>query len=98
MFSMRNLTRHVARCPGYEFEDVVRECEHVDVLAPAPRAAGSRLSRRLRSLLHRGAADPDVPLRVAREYDLFFAFCAHVGDLQYLKRIEGLHERCRRRV
>ncbi|MEP7308578.1 MAG: glycosyltransferase [Acidobacteriota bacterium] len=99
LFSMRNLTRHVSRCPGYEFEDVISGCESVDVIAPRrPEDSASRIGRSLTTILRRQAPRVDGPIRIGREYDLFFAFCANPRDLRYLALVEGLHDRCRRTV
>jgi hypothetical protein len=99
LFSLRNVTRHVARCPAYEFEDLIRACEHADLLAPGLFAARSRLRRGLQFVKRqRGIPDWDARPRIDRDYDLFVAVCANAGDLRYLKTIDGLHDRCRRTV
>jgi hypothetical protein len=100
MFSMRNLTRHVSRCGGYEFEDVVCDCDEVDMLAPvAPQPRGKNMITRRIDAIPRERGRPfDRKIRVAREYDLFFAFCLNPHDLRCLTHINGLHDRCRRSV
>jgi len=99
LFSMRNLARHVSRCAGYEFEDVISGCENVDVIAPRPpQGRTSRIGRILTTVLRREAPRVDDPIRIDRDYELFFAFCANPADLRYLTLIKGLHRRCRRTV
>jgi hypothetical protein len=100
LFSMRNLTRHVSRCGGYEFEDVICDCDEVDMLAPVgyrPRGRNG-ITRRIGAMLLQRGRPFDREIRVAREYDLFFAFCLNPHDLRCLKHIKGLHDRCRRSV
>jgi glycosyl transferase family 1 len=99
LFSMRNLTRHVSRCGGYEFEDVICDCDDVDMLAPVVRSRGeNRITRRIGAILWEKGRPFDREIRVAKEYDLFFAFCLNPHDLRCLKHIKGLHDRCRRSV
>jgi hypothetical protein len=100
LFSMRNLTRHVSRGGGYEFEDVICDCDDVDMLAPAayqPRGA-NRITRRLDAMVWQRGRPFEREIGVEKEYDLFFAFCLHPHDLRCLNHIKGLHDRCRRSV
>jgi hypothetical protein len=99
LFSLRKLTRHVSRCGGYEFEDVICDCDEVDMLAPVARPRGrNRITRSVGAILWERARPFDREIRVAKEYDLFFAFCLNPHDLRHLKHIKGLHDRCRRSV
>jgi len=50
------------------------------------------------STLRGNAPRLDGPIRVDREYELFFAFCSNPADLRYLSLVEGLHDRCRHTV
>ena len=99
LFSMRNLTRHVSRGGGYEFEDVICDCDDVDMLAPAayrPRGK-NRITLCCAMLWQRGRRF-DREIRVDKEYDLFFAFCLNPHDSRCLNHIKELHDRCRRLV
>ncbi len=100
LFSMRNLTRHVSRCGGYEFEDVICDCDEVDILAPAAyRPLGTNpITRRIGAMLWQRGRPFDREIRVAKEYDLFFAYCSNPHDVRCLNHIKGLHDRCRRSV
>ena len=99
LFSLRNLRRHVARGPGYEFEDVICRCDSVDVIAPAPPAeAKSLIGRCLDRITAGNTPRIDGRIVVDKEYELFFAFCLNPQDLRYMNRIEGLREKCRRLV
>ena len=43
IYSQRGLSRHVSRCPGYEFEDLVAaELETADILAPTASRSSPR--------------------------------------------------------
>jgi Glycosyl transferases group 1 len=100
LFSMRNLTRHVSRCGGYEFEDVIFDCDDVDMLAPVgyrPRGRNP-ITRRIGAMLLQRGRPFEREIRVAKEYELFFAFCMNPHDLRCLNHIKGLHDRCRRSV
>ena len=97
LFSMRNIRHHVARCQSYEFEDVICSCETADVIAPAP-PRGGRVGRYVKSIFDGNRPRIDGAIRVDHEYELFFAYCSNVQDLRYVNLIEGLHDRCRRRV
>lgn len=99
VFSMRNIRHHVARGPGYEFEDVICRCDSVDVIAPAPPAeAKSRVGRYLDRITAGNTPRIDGRIVVDKEYELFFAFCLDPQDLRYMNLIEGLREKCRRLV
>jgi Glycosyl transferases group 1 len=100
LFSMRNIERHVSRCGGYEFEEVICSCDEADMVAPFPdRPRGnSRIARRISRLLSESGWPIGREMRVSTEYDLFFAFCLSPRDLRYLKRLNGVHHRCRRSV
>ena len=97
LFSMRNITRHVARCAGYEFEDVVAQCDAVDIVAPVEAVEPNRLARYARSLVSDTPRIQGVTA-VDRTYDLFFAFCHSSRDLRYLELLQGCREKCRRAV
>ena len=99
LFSMRNLRDHVARGPGYEFEDVICRCDSVDVIAPAPPAEGnSRIGRYFDRITAGQTPRIDGRIVVEKEYELFFAFCLDPQDLRYMNLIEGLSQKCRRLV
>ena len=99
LFSMRNLRNHVARGPGYEFEDVICRCDSVDVIAPAPPPeATSRIARWLDRTTAGNRPKIDGRIVVDKEYELFFAFCLDPQDLRYMNLVEGLREKCRRLV
>ena len=95
---MRNITHHVSRCGGYEFENVIAECDTADILAPRRPAQRSEgvVRRCIEKIL--GVSDPliDHEIHLDQEYDLFVAFCRSARDLRYVELIRGLHDKCRR--
>lgn len=102
VFSLRNLLPSPARCCNYEFEDLLRELDHVDVIAPTSssalpkglqRAIWGRLGRgvpALRTLQSLGHAPLD------RDYDLLFIHCQNPSDLLNMGPLAPWRERCRR--
>lgn len=97
---MRNVTRHVSRCSGYEFEDVITRCDNVDLVAPSPpkNDKRNRIGRYIESLVAKDKVRIDHDVIVDKEYDLFFAFCLNPLDVRYLRTIRDLHQRCRRSI
>jgi hypothetical protein len=97
LLSMRNLTRHVSRCAGYEFEDVIAECDHADIIAPArtPQRSGGALRRCVGKVMR--LFDPLIKdeIRLSSDYDLFVVFVRSEKDLRYVDRIKGWRDRCR---
>lgn len=103
VFSLRTLLPSPSRCCNYEFEDLLRVLDHVDVVAPArpcgppkglQRAIWGRLGRSvplLRTLQALGQAAP-----VDRDYDLLFIHCQNPSDLLHLGPLAPWRERCRR--
>jgi hypothetical protein len=99
LFSMRNLTHHVSRCPPYEFEDVIAAADRVDLVAPRPPAEpNNRAIRYMQRILRQHKPLIDGEIRVTRDYDLFVAMCRTPRDLRYVRLIKGLHERCQKSV
>jgi hypothetical protein len=96
LISIRGLNPHAAWCSNYEFEDVIRAVDEVDLLElrPAARAAmRERLARRV-AWHGRGTAfaqlNPGVrPVRLARPYDLLVFVCMNVWDLLYLNAVRN---------
>jgi hypothetical protein len=97
MFSHRNFQRHVWRSVSYEFEDVIREVDDVEILTPEPHRAffirekvANQLARHLSLAINPGVGK----IRAKRKYDLFFAACTFVRDLPSVNTIEGWTEQC----
>lgn len=99
MVSQRGLSRVLARCCGYEFEDVITAMDDVDLLVPAHKRT-SRFRMRVRNALSRHTsayrmvssglhAEPTQPT-----YDLFFALVQFPGDLLCLDAVPRWRRRC----
>ena len=90
IYSQRGLSRHVSRCPGYEFEDLIAaELETADILAPtASRASPLLLKARgqvaRRSRLYRALPTGLGLSGLGEGYDLLFAYVGLPRDLATL--------------
>jgi len=102
LFSPRNLAPVISRCFSYEFEDVIRAMDSVELCAPEPALgdawfdfvsrAVNKIGRRARVL---SGINPGVRSRkVAGRYQLFFAVCQFATDLNWLNALGNWRERC----
>lgn len=100
LFSTRNLNQHVSTCHRYEFENVIAAADTVDVLAPnrPPKRREGRFVRYGKQLLRQKPPLIDGEIHLDREYDLFVGMFRRPRDLQYVRLINGLRERCRSSV
>jgi hypothetical protein len=100
VFSMRGLTQHVSRCASYEFENVIAECDDVDLVAPKrpPQRGEGAFRRHVKKILR--LTDPLIEDNVDpnKEYDLFVAFARSMRDLQFVEPIMSLRDQCRASV
>src|SRR2546426_439578 len=94
--------RHVFRTGSYEGEDVLVDCDDVDVIhleASRGFAFGEKVLRRLvyhdvsRRLV---SFNPGIrPVRLTREYELFMLVCPFLQDVWYANAIQGWRDHCR---
>ena len=103
MFSKRNVEIRKYHAFQYEFEDVIGAIDDVRLVAPpaapASRLAGLRHRATHRLGLGRPRADPEIqPVRIAGEYDLFFAVLHFATDIPHLEQLHGWRERCDKAV
>lgn len=102
LVTLRRLTTHAAWCSNFEFEDVIRSVDNVDVLelerAPhfefrqhIARSVAWRSSYRAFTNLNPGVK----PVKLDRDYDVFIFVCMNVWDLLYLNAIANWQTRCR---
>jgi hypothetical protein len=105
MPSLRLLNPHAAWCSNYEFEDVIRQVDDVDLLRLEPSAGSGPKRRIVGSLVYRqllpalSRLNPGVrPVYVAHDYDLFLFVCMNPWDLLYLNAVRGWRERCRTKI
>jgi len=79
LLSLRNIKFHVSRCYLYEFEDIIREVDSVDMLAPVFSPNLFKVTNRLANYAAKtiGSGKLLNPLfkqfNLDKEYDLFFA-------------------------
>jgi len=87
IYSQRGLSRHVSRCPGYEFEDLIAaELETADILAPGASKASPLLMKARGSLARRTRLYRALPSGLqlsglGEGYDLLFAYVGLPRDL-----------------
>ena len=102
MFSHRNIVDCIfARCVLYEFEDVIRKIDSVEMLSPKTTKFykyGERLASRI-AYETPFALNPGIPkINIEREYDLFFTICAFPSDLINLTCLQGWYNKCKTSV
>jgi hypothetical protein len=102
LLSMRHLKFHVARCSPYEFEDVISDCDTIDVIKPTfdPRVfkVTNKLANYAAKIIRNGKFLPSLinyKFQVDKEYDVFFFLCQSIQDILVLNSIKGWREKCR---
>ena len=102
MPSIRRINSHAAWCSLYDFEDVIRAVDDVQLLELEQGAWHTPRHRLARSIAWHGrhraltGMNPGVkPVVVDRDYDVFVFVCMNAWDLLYLNAIEGWQSRCR---
>jgi hypothetical protein len=99
LHSQRNLFGNFHfRLGLYEFEDIIRKVDSVDLLAPEPKPFfkyGTRLANRL-AYSFNATINPGISrIKIKRDYDLFFAVTYFPADLLHIRYVEGWKEHCR---
>jgi hypothetical protein len=101
ILSLRNVFRNdLFRCALYEFEDIINEIDHAEILAPDgdPTSRRNQLARRL--AYHAPItlkADLQKP-KVNQHYDLFLAMCGGPRDLLMIDAVSYLRDACTTKV
>lgn len=104
IFSQRNMSRMVYQCFKYELEDVVREVEGADMLAPSLPSEGAavRFGRRALNRARRQLKRPLVlamaPAQVERDYQIFFAPMLFPAEVVCLDKVRDWQRRCEKKV
>ena len=104
LFSQRNVASPVWHGYMYEFEDVIKSLDNVQVLAPSRKAGsgavrlGQRLQANIRGTLGFRPLPDAEPIKVDGEFDLFFAVFHFAWQAHYLRQIRGWRQRCRKAV
>jgi Glycosyl transferases group 1 len=101
ILSLRNIFKNdLFRCPLYEFEDVIAEIDHAEIVAPHgdPTSRRNLLAKRL--AFHAPItlkADVEKP-QVNKHYDLFFSVCGSPRDLLMIDALSYLRDACTTKV
>jgi len=101
IFSLRNIFRNdLFRCPLYEFEDIVSQIDHAEIVAPQ----GDPFSRR-NQFANRLAFHAPITLKSGlqklepnKHYDLFLAVCGSPRDLIMVDAVSHLKDACTTKV
>lgn len=97
--SQKNLyERTVWRASFFEFEQILQQIDSVDVVAPRPKPwyrNGKRLALRLGERF-KTPVDPGVePVKLTRDYDIFFTVCEKASELLHINSVKGWKDRCK---
>lgn len=105
MPTLRRINTHAAWCSNYEFEDVIRAVDDVQLLELEAGSYQPARQRLARSLAWRGRHSAFTRLNpglkksvVDRDYDLFVFVVMNVWDLLYLNSIQDWQTRCRVKI
>jgi len=102
MYSNRNVANKIlARCLLWEFEDIVRQVDKVELLSPGRLShfdTGYRIASKVAQYLPI-ALNPGVEgLCVDAEYELFIAVCNFPTDLLYVNTLKQWRKKCKTAV
>lgn len=101
LFSQRNISgKFLFRCPHFEFEDLVSRIDSVDMVAPQADPSSSRNRFASSMAYHTGIwPRPDIQkIKGRTDYDLFFAVCGYVTDLQMIDAAIDFKKTCKTSV
>lgn len=100
--SLRNLKSHVSRASVYEFEDVIGQCDFVDVLEPRCNFDFFKLTNAVSNELVRHVGGGKVVNSLVgksydlhKSYEVVFFFCQSVKDLLVLNSVKNWRLRCK---
>lgn len=101
LVTLRGLTTHAAWCSNFEFEDVIRSVDDVDVLELQSAPLFELRQHIARSIAWRSSYrafsdwNPGVkPVKLTRDYDVLVFICMNVWDLLYLNAVVDWQTRC----
>lgn len=99
MFSQRNIyKKYHYRSAFYEFEDIIRQVDSVELLAPKGKKRIAYSNRFANGLAKRLGIvmNPGIPkIKIKKYYDLFFAVCQLPKDLLFVDTIDGWNDYCK---
>lgn len=99
MFSQRNIYEpEVWRCPFFEFEEIIRQIDSVELLAPKPKKwfnyrknHAMRIGKYTSIIINPGISK----IKLKKNYDLFFAICEKPTELLNVNVVENFNEFCK---
>jgi hypothetical protein len=98
----RLFSRMAFQCGHLEAQDVLAECDDVDLLHLEAEPGFSRKLQWLRRLMYRDVTrrlafvNPGVkPVRLERDYDVLVVMCQGYWEFLYVNALEGWRERCK---
>ena len=99
LHSQRNLFGNFHYRLGlYEFEDIIRQVDRVDLISPEAKPwfpYGTRLANRLANTYPIGLNPGVRRIRLQKSYDLFFAVVQFPNDLLHIGCVEGWRKKCK---
>lgn len=99
LVSIRRINKHAAWCSNYEFEDVIRSVDDVDLLELEPASHLALRQRAARSLAARGlwsGANPGIrEVELTRDYDLLVFVAMNPWDVLSLNAVRDWRKRCK---
>jgi hypothetical protein len=110
VFSQRHLKKFVSRCADYEFENIIQEIDDADLVAIGKenpfipfRQSCSSLNFKLTNPIAKRISPNPLNIspkkqKLTKEYDIFFALCMSLNDLQTLKYLKGWKKKCKKLV
>jgi hypothetical protein len=101
IFSLRNIFgKALFRCPHFEFEDIICQIDHAELLAPRVDAFSWRSRAATRLAYHAPVLlNPGVQCTPAeKQYDMLFAICGYPQDLIMFNAVNNLKDVCRTSV
>ena|SRR5437773_4656708 len=99
MLSQKNLYEQMVwRASFLEFEQILQQIDSVDVVAPHRQPwyrNGKRLALRLGEKF-KTPINPGVePVKLDKDYDIFFTVCEKASELLHVGAVKGWKERCK---
>lgn len=98
----RQLSRMAFQCGHLEAQDVLAECDDVDLINLEAEPAFPRKLRWLRRLMYRDVSrrlafvNPGLKrVRLTKDYDLLVVMCQGYWDFLYVNAVDGWRDRCK---
>jgi hypothetical protein len=98
IFSQRNIFRNdLFRCPLYEFEDIIAQVDHAEIMSPQgdPTTRWNQLANRLAFHAPITLKTKLEKLQINKRYDMFFAICGSPRDLVMVDAVRDWRDACK---